>query len=107
MKTKLRFLNIVPYARGIFDLAENVLFLYLIQKMTTEIKELVPVMSFVTQMKYIIIGIWFAVLTVACIARILAVKHGRNKLNSNNKFGEGKEWEGLVFIFFLEQGIRK
>jgi len=73
IKTKLKLLNVIPYARGIFDFAENAFFLYLIHKMPEVIKEIVPVMSFITQMKFILIGIWLALLAIVSIARTVAV----------------------------------
>lgn len=73
-RTKLRYLYIISLLRGIFDFIENVLFIVVITRFPIKYIGLVTIMSFITQMKFLLLGTWFIAVAVAGVARI-AVKN--------------------------------
>jgi hypothetical protein len=78
-RTKLRYLNIIPYMRGAFDIVENAFFIFLVIQMPKESPTMVPVMSFVTQIKLIANGGWFIVIVAVGIIRLIINIRDRKK----------------------------
>lgn len=70
-RTKIRLFTVIPYLRGAFDAVENTLFIFLILQLPKEIPAVVPVMSFITQMKFIAYGAWFVAVAAIFVFRLI------------------------------------
>lgn len=70
-KKKAQLFMVIPYLRGTFDVIENTLFIFLILQLPKEIPAVVAVMSFITQMKFIIYGVWFVEVAAAFVFRLI------------------------------------
>lgn len=83
-RTRLKYLNIIPYMRGAFDIVENSLFIFLVMQIPKEHPMIVPGMSFVTQIKLIANGGWFIAIVAVGIIRLVINIRDRNKDQDNS-----------------------
>lgn len=102
-RTKLRYLNIIPYVRGVFDIAENAFFIFLLLQMPKEYPLIIPVMSYVTQIKLIANGGWLIVIVAVGIIRFVIHIRDRNK-NQDNIYRGDNEMKKLGVFYFSGTG---
>lgn len=78
-RTRLRYLNIIPYVRGVFDIVENAFFIFVVLQISKEYPMIVPGMSLVTQIKLIANGGWFIAIVAVGIIRFVINMRDRKK----------------------------
>lgn len=61
---------IIPIIRGIYDYIENILFVYLIFQLPNEHSFLIQIMSFITQIKFIVLWVWLMTIPMTIFIRI-------------------------------------
>ena len=70
LNSRWRFLLAIAYFRAFFDTTENIIIFILLNSFPTMSLSLVTVVSNVTKLKFIILGIWLFAIAVSLAARI-------------------------------------
>ena len=70
-KSRLRYLLSLSYLRAIFDYLENIITIALIIYLPNELDIPVRLLSFITQLKFVALGLWLAALLVVPVIRLV------------------------------------
>lgn len=74
-KSKLRYLLSLSYLRAGFDYLENIIILVLMMYLPNKLLLPVRLLSIVTQLKFIALGLWLAALLIVPVIRLVRRKH--------------------------------